>query len=292
MFANCFNAVSITMPNTAQNSITTMTQFAFECRSLKTIILPSSMTGCTALDSVFIECNNLESVVLPSTMNSVTTMLTAFANCYNLESVTLPTSMSACSNFNSTFVRCGKLKIITMPTTVGPGTNWITAFFACGSLTTLTLPTSQTTTLLSANQFIQNCGSLSTITNVDKLGSLGATPLVNLTQNTGANLVTSLSFRCPMSILGLNGASATNFNLLNSLRLLNTSTGQWTGTSPQINVSFTSLSTAALVTLFNDMAAQGAVVGKTINITSATGAAGLTPANRAIITSIGWTIVG
>jgi hypothetical protein len=52
------------------------------------------------------------------------------------------------------------------------------------------------------------------------------------------------------------------------------------------------MSTAQLVQLFNDMAAQGAVVSKTINITSATGAAGLTAANRLIITALGWTITG
>jgi hypothetical protein len=40
------------------------------------------------------------------------------------------------------------------------------------------------------------------------------------------------------------------------------------------------------------MAAQGNVVSKTINITSATGTAGLTLANRQIITNNGWTITG
>jgi hypothetical protein len=52
------------------------------------------------------------------------------------------------------------------------------------------------------------------------------------------------------------------------------------------------MSTAQLVQLFNDMAAQGNVVSKTINITSATGAAGLTAADRLIVTSKGWTITG
>jgi hypothetical protein len=76
------------------------------------------------------------------------------------------------------------------------------------------------------------------------------------------------------------------------VRLLNTGAGQWTGTSPQINVSYTNMSTAQLVQLFNDMAAQGTVVSKTINITGATGTAGLTPADRLIVTSKGWTITG
>jgi hypothetical protein len=47
-----------------------------------------------------------------------------------------------------------------------------------------------------------------------------------------------------------------------------------------------------LVTLFNDIAAQGVVTSKTINITGSTGAAGLTAADRLILTSKGWTITG
>jgi hypothetical protein len=291
MFSGNALLKTVTLPNTAQNSITTMNSTFLGCLALETVVLPSSMTGATDMSNFMVDCNSLKSVVLPSTMNSVTTMAGAFGNCYALESITMPTSMSACNNFNSTFVRNRKLVSLTMPATVGTGTNWITAFFQCLALKTLILPTSQTTTLLNANQLIESCGSLTTITNVDKLGSLGATPLVNLTAMVGANLVPSLTFTCPMSIFGFNG-SATTTNLITDIRFLNTSAGQWTGTSPQINISYTSLNTASLVTLFNDMAAQGAVVGKTINITSATGAAGLTPANRAIITSIGWTIVG
>jgi hypothetical protein len=52
------------------------------------------------------------------------------------------------------------------------------------------------------------------------------------------------------------------------------------------------MSTAEIVQLFNDMAAQPSVSSKTINISSATGAAGLTAGNRLIITSKGWTITG
>jgi hypothetical protein len=77
-----------------------------------------------------------------------------------------------------------------------------------------------------------------------------------------------------------------------AVRLLNASAGQWTGSTFQINVSYTNMSTAQIVQLFNDMAAQGIVVSKTINITLATGAAALTAADRLIVTSKGWTITG
>jgi hypothetical protein len=131
------------------------------------------------------------------------------------------------------------------------------------------------------------------------LGSLTATPRVDATLtliNTTAtyiNMLTSLSFSFPMTRIDLHGSSTTtNFNKLNSLRFLNASTGQWTGTSPHINISFCDLSTAALNTLFADIAAQGTVTAKTINITSCTGAAGLTAGDRLVLTSIGWTITG
>ena len=96
----------------------------------------------------------------------------------------------------------------------------------------------------------------------------------------------------PISGLALNGVASNAITNVQAVRLLNTSAGQWTGGSPQINVSYTNMSTANLVQLFNDMAAQGNVVSKTINITGAVGAAGLTPTDRLIVTSRGWTITG
>jgi hypothetical protein len=289
-FTGCSSAKTITLPNTAQNGITTFANAFQNCTRLESIIFPPSLNGVTDLSNMCGGCTNLKTVVFPSAMNNVTTVFGAFNGCQVMESITFPTSMSSCTTFANLCINNRKLTSLTMPATVGAVTTMSSAFSGCINLKTLTLPVTQTTALTDLSSAFNSCGSLTTINNVDKLGSLGATPLVNLGGNNGASSITSLSFRCPMSTFlfqGING-----FNALNSLRFLNTSSGQWTGTSPQINVSNTSLSTAALVQLFNDMAAQGSVVSKTINITSATGAAGLTPANRAIITSIGWTIVG
>lgn len=291
IFQFCASAKNISMPNTAQNSITILTSAFSGCTKLETVTLPSSMNGLTDLTNTFADCGVLKSVTFPSTLNSVTTMLSCFSNCFSLESITMPTSMSSCNVFNLTFNRCKKLTTLTLPATVATGTNWSSAFNQCTNLKTLTLPTTQTTTLTDLSAAFSSCGSLVTVNNTDKLGTLGATPLVNLGLNVGATSITSLTFSCPMSLFAFNGSGSV-FNALTSLRFLNTSSGQWTGASPQINVSQTSLSTAALVQLFNDMAAQGSVTSKTINITSATGASGLTPANRSIITSIGWTIIG
>lgn len=206
--------------------------------------------------------------------------------------------MNACTSFASTFANCYTLVNLVMPTNVSSNlTTYSQLALGCTSLTTLTLPTTQTSLVTTISNMITNCGSLTTINNLNKIGSLTATPLVLATITSGngsyANTLTSLSFSCPMSQFTFSGNSViTNFNRLNSLRLLNSSAGQWTGSSPQINVSYCDLSTAALNTLFADIAAQGVVVSKTINITSCTGAAGLTAGDRLVLTSKGWTITG
>ncbi len=76
---------------------------------------------------------------------------------------------------------------------------------------------------------------------------------------------------------------------LTSLRLRNSGSGQYAGSSPQIDIRYNSLGQAALVQVFNDLPT---IVSKTINITDNPGAALLTAPERAIATGKGWTIVG
>jgi hypothetical protein len=137
----------------------------------------------------------------------------------------------------------------------------------------------------------EGCGNLTTINNLNKIGSLTATPLVNglmassSTTTSYIALLTSLSFGCPFSGLNLSG-STTTFSKLNSLRLLNAGAGQYTGTTPHINVSYCDLGISALNQLFTDLPT---ITSKTINITSCTGSAGCT---RSIATAKGWTVTG
>jgi hypothetical protein len=108
-----------------------------------------------------------------------------------------------------------------------------------------------------------------------------------------AKQVSGLTFSCKFSRFVCNGSNTTSDqSRLTSLRMTNTGSGQWGGGSPQIDISYTRMDTAALNTFFADIAAQGSVSSKTINITSATGAAGLSAGDRAVLTSIGWTITG
>jgi hypothetical protein len=292
-FSNCQNLKTLTLPNNTQNSITNLASMCNTCVKLESITMPTSMTSATTLSSTFSSCTSLTSVTFPSTMNLVTTAASCFISCRSLISITMPTSMSGCTTFSSTFNGCTSLTSLTLPATVSTGTTtFASTFSGCINLKTLTLPTTQISLLTTLTSTFSQCASLTTINNLGKLGSLTATPLVSAITNTNANQLPALSFSCPFSALALNGTSAIVMSRLNSLRLLNTSAGQWSGTSPQINISFTSLSTAALNLLFADIAAQGNVTTKTINVTGATGVAGLTAADRLVITSKGWSITG
>lgn len=294
-FSSCVSLKTLTWTPGVQNSLTTLLGAFYNCTLLTSITMPTSMTALTstALNSTFSQCYSLLSITLPSTLNAVTTMSNSFAACRSLASVTLPTSMSACTNFNSTFTGCFLITSITLPNTVGAVTTFNSAFTQCYSLKTCILPGAAQLSLVNdIYGMFSGCSDLTTLTNFDKIGSLTATPLIagsNITNNRFTS-GSAISFSGPLSLLQLNGTNIkTN---VQSVRLLNTSAGQWTGTSPQINVSYTNMSTAQIVQLFNDMAAQGIVVSKTINITLATGAAALTAADRLIVTSKGWTITG
>jgi hypothetical protein len=206
----------------------------------------------------------------------------------------MPTSMTACNNFDGTFSGCTELIAITFPVIISAATTTFNnALSFCNNLKTVTLPTTRSTSLASLNTFAYGCGQLTTINNLNLLGSTTATPLVDGTSlGWLTSKMTSMSFSCPFAKLMIHGNNSINIAALNSLRLTNASAGQWTGTSPQIFIQATNLSTAALNTLFADIAAQGNVVSKTIDITGTTGAAGLSLANRQVLTSRGWTITG
>ena len=296
-FQNCTSIKSIVLPNNTQNSCTNMVSMAQNCPKLETIVMPTSLNLVNSLSSTFNGCVKLASVTLPATMDTVTTAASTFQNCYSLTSVTMPTSMVACTNFSQTFFNCFNLTSLLMPSSVSSSlTTYGSLFYQCSNLKTITLPTTQTSLLNNITTIFFGCANLTTVNNLDKLGSLTATPLISVNMsvtNVYTNLLTSMSFNCPMSIFSFNGSSTTtNFCKLNSLRMLNASAGQWTGSSPQINISFCDLSTSALNTLFADIAAQGAVTSKTITITSCTGAAGLSAGDRLVLTSLGWTITG
>jgi len=291
----CSSLQSFTFPANI-NSVTSLASVFNGCPNLTTVTMPTSMTGVTSISSMFNGCNKLTNIVFPATMNSCTSASSAFGGCLNLTTLTLPTSMSLCTSFSSAFSACTSLSTLTLPATTSITQDFQSAFANCLSLVSLTLPTTQTTGMSNGllNMF-NGCPNLTTITNMDKLGPTsttvgsiqsGTTFLTNSPQ-----LTSTVDLYPRLSKLEVQG-TATYFSKISNVRLKNTGAGQWGGSSPQIDVSYTSMSTAQLNTLFADMAAQPAVVSKTINITSATGAAGLSAGDRLVITSKGWTITG
>ena len=292
-FLRCNRLKTISWSPGVQNLITSMQLTFSGCYLLTSFTMPTSMNIVTSLNSAFSACRSLLSITLPSSLNAVTVISSSFSCNISFTCVTLPTSMSACTNFSYMFNSCISLTSITFPNTVGAVTTFNSCFSGCNSLKTCVLPGAAQLSLVNdINGMFVGCSDLVTLTNFDKIGSLTATPLMSAgfflsNRFKGGS---AISFSGPLSLLQLNGLNVKTD--VQNVRLLNTSAGQWTGSSPQINITFTNMSTAQIVQLFNDMAAQGNVVSKTINITGATGTAGLTAADRLIVTSKGWTIIG
>jgi len=88
-----------------------------------------------------------------------------------------------------------------------------------------------------------------------------------------------------LAIFGMNGSSGAGIIKTTSIRLTNPGS-TFTGSSPQINISYTSLNAAALDLLFGDLPT---LTGKYINITGCPGASTCT---RSIATAKGWSITG
>jgi hypothetical protein len=176
-------------------------------------------------------------------------------------------------------------------------TSYSSTFAFCYSLESVVLPTTQNTTATSpqpalTNMF-QRCGALTSITNFDKIQTTSLTPLSDVSGWTGMMGVPSLTFTQKLSKLAINGSvTLAQQNQITSLRHTATASAQWTGSTPQISIAYTDITYANLVTFFNDIAAQGTVTTKAIDITGCVGAASLTAANRLILTSKGWTITG
>ena len=321
-FQNCNAINEVIIPS--GYIITNMTNAFTACFALQNVSLPQSLSGCTSYNNCFQEAGAIEYITLPTNCSSVTTMLSMFQNCYSLKEVIFPTSMNACTSIGNLFNSCVSLQRVIFPTSMsslGTGvgtllpnvfsgcrqlrsvvfpsnapltatTNMLGMFQNCNSLQSVTLPASNSPNVVSITNFLSNTPSLTAVTNTDFIGNTGTTTTnyVNGTTLGDSSGIFSLDFRCKFSKLDLNGTNTTtNKNRLNSLRLRNNGAGQYAGTSPQINISFTDLGQAALVQVFNDLPT---LTSRTINITSATGAAALTAGERAIATGKGWTIVG
>jgi hypothetical protein len=298
-FDNCLALQNVSIPD--KPTVTDLVQTFRSCFMLEQVTLPTILTGVTSLSATFQNCYSIKEITLPSVMDNVLSMSNMCNTCNSLTKITLPTSMSSLAGsggnlaFVNSFLNCNSLKSLVLPNNINGSivTNNSQFVANCFNLETLSLPAVPMTAITASSLAFSECKSLTGITNIEYMGSSAntTTNYVNGTAlTTGSLRISELNFNCKFSKLELQGTNTgVNFSRLSSLRLLNNGSGQYAGTSPQINISFTDLSQAALVQVFNDLPT---VTGKTINITSATGASSLTAGERAIATGKGWTIVG
>lgn len=132
-------------------------------------------------------------------------------------------------------------------------------FNGCESLEEL--PPLDVTSSTTGNVFIKGCVSLNNT-------------FLDVQQATG------------LTRLDVSGTSSARVDGLKGLLVSNEAT--FTGSSPQLNVSYTGMDRAALVNLFNSLPTVSA--SQVCNVTGATGANDLTASDLAIATAKGWTV--
>lgn len=131
-FLNCRSLKTITLPS----SVTRLYNRAFQNSSLVSITIP---TSAVEIQGTFRDCHTLKSVSLPNGLRSIQDY--AFNYCYSLTSVTLPDYYTI-SLGPSAFNTCYSLNTITLPNSV---TNLPSSVFSsCYALTSITMPDSIT----------------------------------------------------------------------------------------------------------------------------------------------------
>lgn len=278
----CTLLQSVTIPSFL-NNISCANMFQ-NCGSLQYVSLPSSWGNVGSVSQMFRSCSALKTVILPKSWNKVTSMVSMFASCTSLSNIILPSTWgTGNTSCTSMFSSCASLENIILPSTwTSSMTTAGYMFQNCYSLNYITISTGST--MISVPHMFDNCYNLKTITNINTLGStttasdFGAI-IVNC-ENVQQNIICSAK----LSAIGVYGASGYT-NKLTSLRLTNTGS-TFGGTSPQVDVSWTSLDSTALDLLFGDLPSLSS---KGINITGASGAATCT---KSIAQVKGWIVTG
>ena len=129
-FYSCQELQSVSIPN----SVTLISDEAFEASGIKSIDIPESVT--TIGQRAFHACKNLERISLPQKIEDIGN--SAFSECSSLTSVQLPEGLFQLSN--ELFSYCSNLKSIIIPE--GPATIWFSVFRGCINLESVTLPAS------------------------------------------------------------------------------------------------------------------------------------------------------
>ena len=184
----------------------------------------------------------------------------AFSGCSNLEKITL--SNTVVSAMLNTFSSCTKLTEIKTKNASANITaaNTSNAYADCRALKNI-IPTAYTSNVTNMTTFITNAISLQDT-------------IFDVRNATG------------LAKIGCYGNSSYFISGLKGLRV--SSSAPFSGSEPQIDVSYTGMDRTALVTLFNDL--PTVTDGQILNITACTGSSDLTADDKAIATDKGWTV--
>jgi hypothetical protein len=256
MFFRCYCLYYVKLPEEWGEFQTSTTYMFYDARCLSNIKLPSSWRNVTNCTYMFVNCYGLNSIVLPSTWGKINSLGFLFSGCWSLTTIKLPPDWSGVTTTHYTFQDCQSLVNVELPQQSG-STACDRMFRNCTALT-------------NNNNYRYICAGT--------VSRLGTEFIKDCEKLTGELILDGLFTR-----LDVMGATNCQMNL-SGLRLNVNS--NWSGASPQINVSYTNLDSNALNVLFGDLPVMS---GKVINIT---GCLGASTCDRSIATDKGWSVSG
>lgn len=176
----------------------------FECNSLKSVIIPNSVTiiedwaflGCCSLRSIdipdsvtkigvsaFSGCSSLMSIHMPDSVTSIG--YNAFEGCISLKNIHIPDSVTSIGS--NAFEECVSLKSIIIPDSVTRIEGW--TFYYCKSLKSIIIPDSVTSIGDSA---FSDCKSLININIPNGVTSIGDSAFSNCHSLTSVTIPSSV----------------------------------------------------------------------------------------------------
>lgn len=181
---------------------------------------------------------------------------------------------------------CGaRVKTLEIKNINNTAATFSSAFANCTALEKVKFTDTETGNISNFSKLFLNCITLKELPDINYTNAANMTSFITNAKSL-KDFVLDLSYAGKLKTFGVYGNSSNRVDGLKGL--LVSQNAPFTGSSPQINVSYTGLDQNALVALFNSLPTVTA--GQIINITGATGASALTAQQLAIAINKGWTV--